>query len=190
MTLRKRQMQRIDSEEQLEALLVSEGIDLSEWGVGKAKTTRDLWNEITEGVSVIETGPICRTVPVVQVLIRKDGYILIEAEQRLKDGRLRRRNILPSEKIRPGEDLEAAAIRCLLEEVGVDRQDVEIIEAPSRQVDEETESPSYPGLNTKYSFKIVETRVRGLPDSDFWTLESSDNEDDPVHSHHWTWRPE
>jgi len=180
----------LQSLEQLKDWLVSRGIDLSRWGCGQAKTVESLWDELVNGEMLIQDNPTLRIGHVVQIIIRRDQKILIESEQVFDDKRIRTRNYPPSEKMRKDETYREAAIRCLQEELGLDPEDIEIIDSTYRQTQKELESPSYPGLQTRYLFHIVEARVNGLPDTDFWTDESAQNQKDPIRRHHWTWRPQ
>ena len=181
---------RIQSLDQLKEWLASQGIDKSRWGHGQAKTLECLWEEMVDGETGIQDNPALRIVPVTQVIIRRGDEILIETEQEFGDKRKRPRNHPPSEKIRRDETYIDAAIRCLQEELGLARQDIDIIDSTYRQTLKELESPSYPGLFTRYIFHIVEARVSGLPDANFWTHESTRNGKDLVRKHHWIWRPQ
>ncbi len=180
--------ENIQSLAQLKDWLSSRGIDISQWGRGKAKRLECLWSEIANEEVSIQDQPTIRIVPVVQVIIRRGQKILIEAKQEFDDKRIRFRSHPPSEKIRQGENYVEAAIRCLEEELGLERQNIKIIPSTYRQRQKELDSPSYPGLYTRYTFHIVEARVNGLPDTDFWTDESARSENDPVRRHHWVWR--
>ncbi len=180
-----KQFQTID---ELRSWLVSNGIDICRWGRGTAKTVENLWDEISSGESRLQADPALRIIPVTQVIVRKGNDILIEAEQEFVDNRRRRRNHPPSEKMRRGEHFVDAAIRCLQEELGLDYQDIEIAPSTYRQIQRESESLSYPGLWTRYIFHIVEAKVNGLPNTDFWTFETGENEKDAVKKHYWVWR--
>lgn len=180
--------QPIQNIDQLKAWLASNGIDISRWGRGTAKNVENLWDEILSGESRLQENPTLRIIPVTQVIVRRGNNILIEAEQEFVDNRRRARNHPPSEKMKHGEHYIDAAVRCLQEELGLDGQDIEIIPSTYRQIQEEAESLSYPGLWTRYIFHVVEAKVNGLPDSDFWTIETVDNEQEAVKKHFWVWR--
>jgi ADP-ribose pyrophosphatase YjhB (NUDIX family) len=179
---------KIKTMDQLKTWLAARDIDASQWGRGAAKTIEGLWEEIANGEISIHDDPPLRVVPVACVIIRKGDDILIELEQEFGDKRVRRRNQPPSEKMKEDEHYTDAAVRCLQEELGLRPSHFEIIPSTYHQVEKEQDSPSYPGLHTRYTFHIVEAKVKGLPDRDFWTDESAENENDMVRRHHWVWR--
>ena len=176
------------SAEDLRRWLATEGIDLAVWGHGDHKSVEHLWEEIVRGETQIQTDPPLRLVDVVQVIVRRGGQALIETGQDLTGGRRRRRNRPPSEKMQPGESYLEAALRCLREELGVKRSDVDLLHDTYRRKRTEGPSPSYPGLRTRYTFHAVEARVKGLPDGDFSTPEKTAEPGDPVEAHHWSWK--
>ncbi len=175
---------------ELKVWLVSRGINLSLWNRDSAKSVTDLWQELTTGEIQLQDMPPLRIVPVVLVIIRDGDKVLIELEQELDDNRIRPRNSLPSEKMQTGESYLEAATRCLKEELALGPANFELITSTYRRKEEENESPSYPGLCTRYIFHIIEVRVSGLPTTDFWTAESPQHQNAPVKRHHWAWRYE
>ena len=168
--------------------LVELGVDLTAWGQGEHKGVEHLWEEIAQGETQIQEKPPLRLVDVVQVVVRQGGRMLLEEGQDLADGRWRERNRPPSEKMRPGESYLEAALRCLREELGVKRADVNLLHDTYRREETEGPSPSYPGLRTHYTFHLVEARVEGLPEGDFETKEQAGGRREPVETHHWTWK--
>lgn len=178
----------IHSLAQLKGWLTSQNIDIARWGSGPTKTLESLWDELVNGEMSIQGNPPLRVTSVVRVIIRNGNRILIEAEQEFGDKRKRARNHPPSEKMRAGESYLEAAKRCLQEELGLASEDFEINDSMYRQIQQELESPSYPGLPTRYIFHIVEARVSGLPQTDFWTAEAGYNHQDPVKRHYWVWQ--
>jgi len=183
-------MRNIKNINELTQLLSAKNIDTSKWGTGTTKTTNDLWNEIRNGESIIQDEPLLRIVDVINVIIRNGESVLIETSQELDDGRTRSRNIVPAEKKKTGESYIEAARRCLREELQVKDRNIEILESTYRQEQKIKESISYPGLSTLFRYHIVEAKVNGLPNTDFWTFESADNELDPISRHHWIWKRE
>lgn len=179
----------LDSSDALNTLLVAGGVDTALWGHGLTKSVDDLWSEIVAGESRIRTQPLQRVVlGAVNVLIRRGERILIETRQVFASGMTRQRDIPPAEKIQPGERPIDTAMRCLREELGVARHDVEIVitaPPPRREV---RPSPSYPGLVTEYTFHTVEARVNGLPDDDFVTYEYGADGRAWSMRHDWAWR--
>lgn len=168
--------------------LAGQGVDLAAWGRGDHKSVDHLWEEIVQGETQIQEEPPMRLVDVVQVVVRRGGRALVETEQDLAGGRRRKRNRPPSEKMRPGESYLEAALRCLREELGVKRADVDLLHDTYRRKRMEGPSPSYPGLHTRYTFHVVEARVEGLPDGDFSTRERAGGSGELVEAHHWAWK--
>jgi ADP-ribose pyrophosphatase YjhB (NUDIX family) len=176
--------------EDLQAWLNERGIDTRSWGTRDNKLVVDLWNEIDKGDAELQDDPLLRLVNVVQVVIRKENLVLLEAEQELGSGRRRYRNRPPSEKMRRGESVVDAALRCLEEELRVDTHLATLDESTCTQVSQVIDSPSYPGLSTRYTFHTIEATVKGLPTADFWRENSAfDQHGDPVKRHRWVWRP-
>jgi len=144
--------------EKITQQLYSAGIDISKYGVDKAKKMSDLAHEIESGESTLieENGELIRKVLVGGVDVyyqTPDGkkYILKEDKQVFEDGRERKRKLQQSmaEKIKPNEDPAEATERGIVEELGISGK----IELQKIRIDEEiNESPSYPGLKTKYVF--------------------------------------
>ncbi|MFO7662039.1 MAG: NUDIX domain-containing protein [Chloroflexota bacterium] len=155
------------------------------WGRGEAKTLGDLWAEYESGETAFEDDPPARRVAVVQLRLKRGDRVLMELAQEFEDGRRRERYRLPSEKIKPGEDPLAAARRCLREELGFESDEgfsLAIVETSESVSD----SPSYPGLRTRYHFVTVDGATDALPDEDFWHENSA--EGDIVRRHLWGWR--
>jgi hypothetical protein len=173
------------SPDELAAWLAESGIDTAGWGLGSTKTLDDLWSEYVSGESGFATDPPSRLVEVAQLIIRRGDAILLEVEQSFSDGRRRNRLRPPSEKLLRGETPRAAALRCLSEELGLTTADVALTgqREPSLEM---ADSPSYPGLPTRYVFHTFEAAADSLPDGDF----SRDNSDpdDPIRRHLWGWR--
>ena len=170
-----------ESEDDLRAWLHGHGIDTSTW----VKSVRDLWKEYVNGETVFDDDPPARAVSVVRVVIRRGDQVLFEVGQEFDGGERRVRNALPSEKMKPGESVGQAAVRCVVEELGVTvgEEAARPDETPTVKVEA---SPSYAGLPTRYTFYDCEVDVPGLPEGPFPTRE----EGDAVRLHHWEWRPE
>ncbi len=184
-------MPDIYNQKDLEKWLVENGIDTSRWGIIRGtKSVANLWDEFVNGDIQLLDDPPRRSVHVVEVRIQKGQYVLQELEQEFGNGERRARNRLPSEKMKPSEDCMIAALRCLKEEIGVEEKDVSFVGPVCEQVRKLiNDSPSYPGLSTKYTFHTVTVEVNGLPDTDFWRPNAAYGFGDPVKRHHWAWKP-
>jgi hypothetical protein len=169
----------------LAAWLDIQGIPRDAWGRGEAKTLADLWAEYESGETAFEDDPPARRVAVVQLRLRRAGKVLVELAQEFEDGRRRERHRLPSEKIKTGEDPFAAARRCLREELDLepDAAGELAIGEPSEMV---ADSPSYPGLRTRYILYMVDGTGDTLPEEDFWRANTAAG--DTVRRHLWGWR--
>lgn len=165
--------------------LSTSAIDVFAWGVGGAKTLDALWMEYVTGETRFTDDPPARVVEVAQVIIRRGEAMLVELSQEFGDGRRRVRLRPPSEKLKTGEDPRSAALRCMREELGLAPLDI-AIENERVPIEDVADSPSYPGLPTRYRFHTFEVTAGNLPDEDF-ALEN-DAPDDPVRRHLWGWR--
>jgi hypothetical protein len=181
---------QINSLDALHQALQKEGINYAQWGTGSAKSVENLWTELTTGEIALKGSPLCRVLSgVVQVVIRRpDGRILIDSEQIFKDGRCRKRNIPPSEKMLPGETFVDAARRCLVEELHIKPQNITIYPETHKMRQERRDSYSYPGLPSLYTIHSVEVAVRGIPQQDFRTFELNNPGEGVVREHRWAWQ--
>ncbi|KAL0400527.1 UNVERIFIED_CONTAM: hypothetical protein Slati_4082600 [Sesamum latifolium] len=167
------------------------------WGVKPGtKNVHNLWLEIVEGETFLaDSMPPVRTVEVVVVrIIRNDGRVLIESHQELSNGAVRHRCRPLSEKMKPGESVEAAVFRAVKEELGslVKNGTLESVDGNNRngvgglngtvkilpgsyvKKVEERASASYPGLPACYVLHKVDAEVEGLPEGEFCTEEVSE----------------
>ena len=174
----------------LEAWLGRHGIEYERWGRNTSKSLRNLWQELEAGEVQLKESPPLRLVDVVQIIIRREGQILVEAEQEFLNGQRRFRNQPPSEKIKPGETALDAARRCLQEELGVPSERTVLYPESHQQHQTNTNSISYPGLPSQYNFHLLEAAVFGLPVDDFWRENKTDGLVDPIKRHRWTWQPQ
>ncbi len=122
-----------------------------------------------------------------RVLIRRGDRVLLEVEQEMGNSFRRSRNQPPSEKMKAGENYIAAAVRCLDEELGLQRDEIAFIGSGYEKLETITESPSYPGLRTHYTFHSIEAVAKGLPEEDFWRDNIAEGLGDPVKRHLWAW---
>lgn len=179
---------KLDSMAALAAWLAAQAIDVGAWGRDGAKRVADLWHELASGDCVLQAAPAVRQIQLVAVRIQRGDDVLLELAQELADGTRRERLILPSEKMRPGEDVLAAARRGLLEELHLAPADVELLPDSYRLRRRQMDSPSYPGLPTVYLIHRLDAIVPGLPDADFWRDNLAFGAGDPVRRQQWGWR--
>lgn len=177
-----------DSPDALVRWLEAGGVDTAVWGADNSKSTHNLWDEYLQGEVSFEAHPLVRIVRVVQVLIKRNDVILLEVEQVFRNGKRRFRNQPPAEKIKGDESIIDAAYRCLKEELGLNRDQVDFLGVDQEMETIIRDSPSYPGLPTRYTIQRIRARVTGLPDEDFWRANSAVNDGDPVSRHLWAWR--
>ncbi|GLT48317.1 hypothetical protein SLA2020_219490 [Shorea laevis] len=177
------------------------------WGVKPGtKNVHNLWLELSEGeTSLADSSPPLRTVNVVTVrIIGKDNRVLVESRQELSDGSVRDRFRPLSEKVKPGENPEEAAIRAVKEELGSiigggfgDGGVVKIVPGSYQKKVEERNSVSYPGLPACYVLHSLDAWVEGLPEGEFCSEEEQEYEDADgsralekavsVRKHYWKW---
>ena len=177
-----------DGPDELTGWLQENGIDTAVWGTGTFKTIANLWDEYVQGEGCFEANPPLRMVQVVQVLVLHEDRTLIEVEQVFRDGKRRHRNQPPAEKIKQNENSIDAAYRCLNEELGLGRDQVNFMAAEHEKEEIFTDSPSYPGLLTHYTIQRIRVRVTVLPKENFWRENTAAREGDPVSRHLWAWR--
>lgn len=171
----------------LQEWLAGHGIVTTAWGQGQTKNAADLWVEVVGGESVLAEDPPRRLVQVVHVEVWQDGRRVLEAEQEMEDGRFRPRHHPPSEKMKPGESVREAALRCLEEELGVERTAVTFLPHPPTTERHLADSHSYPGLLTEYTLHTLHVAVSGLPTTPFWRDNRAAAQGDPVRRHRWEW---
>lgn len=177
----------VASLQELRDWLVGKGIPTQRWGSGQAKRVEDLWSELDTGESVLVTPPPERQVSFVSLVIRRGDKRLTEVEQLLATGETRQRRQPPAEKMHPDEDVEAAAFRCVEEELGVSRESCRVVPGTHTEAVKKGESPSYPGLVTRYVTHQIEVVVPNLPATAFSTPETAGGGDTAVKMHHWDW---
>lgn len=161
------------------------------------KNVHNLWLELSEGETFLaDSVPPVRTVEVVVVrIVRNDGKVLVESHQELSNGDVRHRGRPLSEKMKPGESVEAAVHRAVKEELGLGLESlvkigtlgsvdhdsgnsisgihgtVRILPGSYAKTVEERASASYPGLPARYLLHTVVAEVEGLPEGEFCTEE-------------------
>ena len=181
-------MMEFENARALEEWLASRGIGWEAWGSAGSKTVSNLWNEFVQGEISFRDDPPTRAVRVVQIILRRQESVLFEIAQEFGDGRMRQREVPPSEKIIARESQFAAAERCLREELGLDPRHIQILNSTAASYERIADSPSYPGLRTHYTVYTIEAAAEGLPDEDFWRENEAIAAGDPVKRHLWGWR--
>jgi hypothetical protein len=176
------------NERALEKWLASRHISWEVWGSARSKTISNLWKEYEKGEISFRDHPPTRAVRVVQIILRRENSMLLEIAQEFGDGRIRRRELPPSEKIIAAESQFEAAERCLREELGLNSLHIQLLNATVASYERVADSPSYPGLRTHYTVYTIDAAVEGLPDEDFWRENKAAAEGDPVKRHLWGWR--
>lgn len=179
---------RLDSLVDLQVWLSRNDIPCASWGSGGTKTVKNLWDEVRSGETRLVENPCSRQVAVVKVEIEVAGRRLVEAEQLMVNGAKRKRNSPPTEKMKPGESASDAALRCVVEELGVEAGEFSVAAESVLVTTERQESPSYPGLPTEYLLYSVAAHVPGLPLVNFTTAEAPGSHDATVVTHFWEWR--
>lgn len=155
--------------------LTRHGLDLSTWGVGEAKTVAHLLSELRdqECSLVLRDGRLVREVAVAHVLVLHGGRVLIEDYQEFRDGRRRRRRHLGvAEKRRGTESADAAAVRGLREELGIEARATDLVLLGEQR--EEIDSPSYPGLRSDILTTHFTVRLATAAVPDSYTEEQPD----------------
>ena len=181
-------MEKFANSAALAGWLKDKGIDTSSWGRGPFKSIANLWDEYEAGEVFFEDDPPMRVVHVVQILIQQHNRSLREVEQELSNGERRFRNQPPAEKVKSNETGVDAAQRCLREELGLSSEQIEAMSMANEREEMIADSPSYPGLLTRYTIQEIKARVIGLPEDDFWRENKAAAEGDPVSRHLWGWR--
>ena len=177
----------LPSEEALRRWLARQQIDASSWGHDGAKRPSDLWEELRSGDCQLQEDPPLRVIKLVEIIIRRGERILMERAQELTDGSRRARDIPPSEKMRPHEDVETAALRGLEEELQVSPSQVLLEPNTIQRRQRQADSPSFPGLPTQYTIYSIEAMVADLPEAPFWRDNGAFNHGDPVRRQLWAW---
>lgn len=165
--------------ESLDYQLKRAGVDTSLFGVGAAKTLKELCAEIVRGESLLMTdvtgeAELLRVVDVVLLRIIYKNSILIETHEQFQDGRKRETYRLPGTKQRPHENPSATAERIIKTILRCEEAEVKFDFANRELIQSKEDSPSYPGVKTVYRKRIIPALVTsedlgvlisiGLPD--------------------------
>jgi hypothetical protein len=148
------------NEDDLKIYLTEHKVDLSQFGKGKAKTLKDISDELTKGESslmVDSDGSIIRYVDVVLLKLKnaKNNKILIQTERVYEDGSKQSLKRLPATDKRPDENLFFSAKHIVTRKLHVSDNHVAFSTTDVHCVEEEKQSLAYPGLRTVYRKRIV-----------------------------------
>ncbi|CAD7949383.1 unnamed protein product [Amoebophrya sp. A25] len=157
----------------LEEHLQKNQIKTAKFGTGKAKTLAELCAEITEGECSLmhdctggfSSSKIVRVVELVLLRIRAQGQngttcTLIEAKEKLSDGREYETWRLPGAKQRPNESVKATAERIVGERLHIDIRNIGFKWQEKEIAEVKEDSPSYPGVVTVYRKHIIEGAIQ------------------------------
>jgi ADP-ribose pyrophosphatase YjhB (NUDIX family) len=178
---------KFDNISQLRNWLLSNDVNISKWGKFATKSMENLWEEISLGEAIIQDNPPRRMVKVVQIMIRNKGKVLIEGKQKRGSFWSHFRGYPPSEKIMSGETVLDAALRCVEEELLIDKLHVKILEQPTFLKTETRSSISFPGLYTIYEIYEIKLEIDELPNDTFWTIEAKSDGTLSRIQHQWVW---
>jgi len=169
-------MSHIETLGQLRDTLVEHDIDVTKYGQGTAKTLNQLLKEIKDGETILEVkdGQLKRTVNVLFIsIVNSEGKVLKEIQQLFhatpeRGEYTRKRNIVLGEKVLPGESVDDAVKRAVLEELGLNISQKNYNSDVERESTEKY-SASYPELLCVYNYVYVkldaqETGLDIIPD--------------------------
>jgi len=150
-------------EEELRRYFEANGIDLSKFGQGQAKTLKDISAELIKGESSLMNDnangkvSVVRTVDVVvlKLVHSVTGSVLVQTEQTYPDGNKVSLKRLPGAKRRPDENQFLTARRVLKRQLKVEENHVTLDAANVQVAEEEKDSLAYPGLRTVYRKRII-----------------------------------
>lgn len=146
------------------SMLLDHNIDPERFGRGKAKKLEQLAQEVRSGSARLMLDAkshktLVRLVDIVLVRIRCNGQVrkqLVEVEERYPDGRRRATFRLPGTKKEPYENTRQVAERIVTDMLKMPPGSVQFDLVHLERHEEETESPSYPGVCTVYRKELVE----------------------------------
>lgn len=191
------------SPEFIAKLLTDHNINVDGFGKGEAKTLSQMAGEVATGsarlmLDASEHKKLVRVVDVVLLRIYTDkskAKVLIETAEQFPDGRKRQIARLPGTKKDPHESSKETAERILKDMMNMADCKMEFDFENKEVFEEESESPSYPGVKTVYRKEIVEgwatttdkdilARI-GMPAGGPWSAE-----DPKKNTKFFTWMPD
>lgn len=145
-------------------MLTDHNIDISRFGKGEAKSLQQMANEVASGsarlmLDASEHKKLVRVVDVVLLRIYNQpnkAKVLIETAEQFPDGRKRAIARLPGTKKEPHESSKETAERILKDMMNMADCKISFDYDEKEVFEEESESPSYPGVKTVYRKEILE----------------------------------
>eukprot|EP00928_Gymnodinium_smaydae_P001437 TRINITY_DN10531_c0_g1_i1.p1 TRINITY_DN10531_c0_g1~~TRINITY_DN10531_c0_g1_i1.p1 ORF type:complete len:910 (+),score=161.28 TRINITY_DN10531_c0_g1_i1:63-2792(+) len=159
-------------EESLRVYLESHGVDVSSFGVGRAKTLQELMAELIRAESSLMRHPdggVLRVVDVVILKIRHPLYahsLLVQVTAEEPDGSVLPMWRVPGGKRRPDENPFLAAQRIVWKELRLDPNHVKLDAEAGQVIERKADSISYPGLRTLYRMRVLSGELLRANDSD------------------------
>lgn len=196
---------RMNTFHNFQVMLTKNGVETARFGVGKAKTLHELWEEYLSGRLVLisdGSGKLMRRVDVLKLRVTADiNYstktkVLVQTADQYEDGRKRPVNQIPTTKFLPDENWQTSCRRCLTERLELTKvwqaQNLKVLEDTYHSWEEECMSSGYPGLKSVYRLHQVQVQllepeqlffVLGCPDLKEFQTKSADQ-----HTHYWCWK--
>lgn len=166
---------------------LSKLVDTSKFGRGQAKSMDQFEKEIKGGRSkfVVDDKDPTKVRRLVSLVVLRlftnrgpNKKLLIQMSEQFPDGRERMKPQFPGTKKGPNSTLKSC-ITSILDKYNMAEMKINILEEERTEIEEEYESPSYPGVVTVYSKEIVDAYVVedqqdaldrvGLPQGSSWS---------------------
>eukprot|EP00929_Paragymnodinium_shiwhaense_P086221 TRINITY_DN4674_c0_g1_i1.p1 TRINITY_DN4674_c0_g1~~TRINITY_DN4674_c0_g1_i1.p1 ORF type:complete len:769 (+),score=209.32 TRINITY_DN4674_c0_g1_i1:194-2500(+) len=152
------------SVDELTKLLQDNKVDVDAFGQNNAKSLRQFSDELIKGdASLIfnDEGKLQRLVDIVILMINHEGRedVLVEASEKRRDSAWVRLERLPGTKRRPDENQFVAAQRLLKRQLKIDENTISINGQDVLYLEEERDTPHYPGITTVYRRRIIKAEL-------------------------------
>eukprot|EP00811_Abedinium_folium_P000828 NODE_1075_length_2619_cov_2.510835.p1 GENE.NODE_1075_length_2619_cov_2.510835~~NODE_1075_length_2619_cov_2.510835.p1 ORF type:complete len:461 (-),score=149.75 NODE_1075_length_2619_cov_2.510835:436-1818(-) len=161
--------QPVKSPQAVKEMLEGQHINTDAFGTGHARTLDEFYSELWSGASRLmqDAAKFKAMVRVVDIVLLRiihgegpEQRCIIKTGETMKDGRMRDANAqLPGSKKEPHENTRQVAERVLTTRMGLGAGDVALHYANSETFEREEESPTYPGVRTVYTIKVVPGRL-------------------------------
>mmetsp|Transcript_54588 Transcript_54588/g.130231 ORF Transcript_54588/g.130231 Transcript_54588/m.130231 type:complete len:772 (+) Transcript_54588:71-2386(+) len=148
-------------EDELKKYLQDNKVDTSKFGQNHTRSLKDFAQEISEGESALmqsADGGVMRVCDVIILILKKSdtGDILVETEEDYDGNDKKMLNQMPGIKKRTDENQFLAAQRILKTQLKIDENFVQLEAKTVKVLEEEKDSPSYPGLKTLYRKRMIQ----------------------------------